>query len=1304
MDEEKDKKLEIGDIKDFDAIQLSIASPDDVLMWSRGEVTRAETINYRTHRPEPSGLMCERIFGPTRSYQCYCGKYRKIKFKGIVCDKCGVEVTHKSVRRERMGHIKLSSPVVHIWYIHGVPNKLSLLLDIPQKKLQAVVYFSRYMVTDVEEENRKGAKEKIKGVLSDRLNELRKEYNEEIEEERKKTNEKIKALGVVAGNEKLELQKEKIEHIGRQTEAKIREAFKKREEEIRREIGVVEELIDRISVGEILSEEEKVLLNDYGVEFFTLKMGAEAIKALLEKVDLHKIAAQLRKDLDSAKQQKRVQLSQRLRLIEGMIKSNISPTWLVTDVIPVLPADLRPIIQISGGRFASHDLNDLYRRVINRNNRLKRLIELGAPEVILRNEKRMLQEAVDALMDNSHRPTRPVLNTRRIPLKSLSDIFRGKTGRFRQNLLGKRVDYSGRAVIVTAGVDLSLRQCGVPKQMALELFKPFVIHHIIEKGLASNVRNARFMIEQEDPVVWDILDEIIKDYPVLLNRAPTLHKQGIQAFYPVLVDGDSIRIPPMICEGFNADFDGDMMAIHIPLTEEAKKEAKDLLMADKNILKVLNGETVVNPARELIQASYYLTTIPTGAKLVKSVFSSSSEAISAYECGKIPLRAPVRVLINDEIVETTVGRLIFNEILPQGYSFLNKVMNKTELNKLTRDIFLNKGAEETIDFLDKLNKLGFEFATKMGFSPGISDCIAPKGVKKKIDEAMDKTQELFRNFEMGFITEFEKSRAFVSIWTKVMEEVREETLKNMDVDNPLRAVVDAKSRWDASIVAQVSAFKGVIQDALGRTIELPIIHNFVQGLNEFEYFIACKGARKGLIDTAMKTSESGYLTRRLVDIAHGVLIREEDCKSGEAFYIYREDDQYRGVQFKERMVGRFLARRVVHPKSGKVIAKRNDLIDTELAEQIDRAGVDKVAVRSPITCHTPYGCCQKCYGIDLGTQQLVKIGRPIGILAAQALGEPSTQLVLRTFHKGGLVGTDITHGLPRVQELFEARVPKGAAVIAEIDGVVSIEKTTKDSVVVTITNEGQEVFDYVYPSEKNLLVGKRSRVKAGDRLYEDDKGEVVVAPKDGVIKVDKEERSLKLISQLCEVVKYQLSADEELLVKDGDYIKAGELITEGNIDPTILVETKGMMEAQRYTINNIQAVYSDQGVIANDKHIEVIVGQMARYVQILDPGDSDLLIGEYRDKYAIEELNARLEAEGKKPVRFRQRLLGIKAASLKTESFLSAASFQEQVRVLSDAAIIGKIDYLRGLKENVIIGRLIPVDERARLIRPLLIA
>lgn len=1296
-----DCKLEPGTLKDFSALKLTLASPDDILFWSHGEVTRAETINYRTHRPEPSGLMCERIFGPVKSYQCYCGKYRKAKFKGIVCDKCGVEVTHKSVRRERMGHIKLASPVVHIWYIHGVPNKMATLLDVPQKKLQACVYFARYMVTDIDEAGRKPAIKQVKETFDKKIADIKEELDQAIAEAKKENAKTIKAISAKLGKEGQELEAERLSHELDQNVARLRKEYKALQDEVRSGYESLEGLIYRLGVGEILSEEEKLLLEDYDVDFFTLKMGADAVKTLLEAIDLKKLSKQLHDDLLLSKGQQRAKLIQRLRMVDGMIKGDIKSNWFVTEVLPVLPPDLRPIVPIAGGRFASSDHNDLYRRVINRNNRLKRLIELGAPEVILRNERRMLQEAVDALIDNSHRPSRPVLNARRLPLKSLSDIFRGKTGRFRQNLLGKRVDYSGRAVIVTGGVDLSLRQCGVPKHMALELFKPFVIQKLLERGLASNVRNVRFIIEEETQEVWDILDEVIKDYPVMLNRAPTLHKQGIQAFYPVLVEGDAIRIPPMICDGYNADFDGDMMAIHVPLSDKAKEECATRMMATHNILRTGDGQTVIKPHREIIQGMYYLTTVVPDSKTVPTIFADAAEAVTAYQQKQIPLRGLIKVILDGELVETTVGRLLFNEVLPKGFRYVNQPMNKKGLGEITSEVFEREGAEETINFLDRINRKAFQIATAQGFSPGISDCISPPDLDKKIDALLERTNQLIADYEMGLISEFERVQQFQQMWAELMDEARKETIENMSPENPIRAAIEAKSRWDESMITQVSSFKGIIQDVMGRTIELPVTHNFVQGLTEFEYFISCRGARKGLIDTALKTAESGYLTRRLVDVAHDSIIREEDCGSKEGMPVYREDDKFRANPFKKRLIGRYLAKKVVDPKTNKQIAARDTYVTKEIAEEIDASGVDPVIIRSPITCHTPFGLCSKCYGIDYGMNKPVELGRPVGVLAAQSLGEPSTQLVLRTFHKGGVVGTDITQGLPRVEELFEARVPKGAAVIAEIDGTVTTEKTDKDTIVVSITNQTPELFKFTYKTDKDLLIGKKKSVKAGDELMKNEKGKIIKAPAAGKVTVNAESHELILEGSQLEQSRYEISVDEECLVKSGDVVKAGTLITQGNIDPKILVDTKGLLEAQRYTINHIQKVYSEQAASVADVHIEVIVAQMARLVEIVDPGSTNMLVGEFKDKYATLELNKELEKNGLAPIRFKPRLLGVKAASLKKDSFLSAASFQEQVRVLSDAAVVGKIDYLRGLKENVIIGKLVPVGTHAKLSKDL---
>lgn len=1283
------------DFKGFDALKLMIASPENILSWSHGEVMKAETINYRSHRPEPGGLMCERIFGPTKSYECYCGKYKKIRYKGVICDKCGVEVTTKSVRRERMGHIKLAAPAVHIWYAGGIPNKISLLLDIPQKKLQAVIYFSRYMVTDLDDEAKRESLIKVKEILKNNLTKIDDEVNQEIDSLAKETKDSVDSLK--GGDEKMDMLIEQLDFKMRQRVAKMREAALEKKSEVEVEFKSLQALVERINIGETLSEDESNMLYENEISFFTLMMGAEAIKAMLEKLDLKKEYDKLETDMTSTSIQKRLKAVQRLRVIGGFLRNNINPVWLVIDVLPVISPDLRPIVQIAGGRFATSELNDLYRRVINRNNRLKSLTNRLAPEVILRNEKRMLQEAVDSLIDNNHRQSAPVTNNRRIPLKSLSDQIRGKQGRFRQNLLGKRVDYSGRAVIVTAGHDLKINQCGIPKGMALELFKPFVINKLIARGMATNIKSAKYIIEEANTEVWDILDQVIQNHPVLLNRAPTLHKQSIQAFYPVLIDGKAISIHPMICQAFNADFDGDQMAIHVPLADEAIQEAKDLMMPDKNILNLEYGNSWIRPCFDITQGIYYMTTIDPDIEECKSIFSSENEAVMALDTKHIKLKQKIKAWAKGEVRETCVGRIIFNEALPEQHPFINDAQNKKKLDELSVQLVNVYGATDALEILNDLNTLGFKYGTQSGYSVSLSDITPVPQVKEIIKKATNQTIENENFYQMGLMTSQEKAEKFLKIWYgEAMPSSEKITVAEMKDSNPVKAVILSGARWNSSVVNQISGLKGIVQDINMKVIEFPIVSNYYEGLNSFEYFVNCRGARKGLADTALRTSESGYLTRRLVDVAQDMIIRKDDCGTKRGFLLSQKDDEFRSLTYEVRMVGRWAAKPIVDTKTGEVIVESNQPITKELAKEIVSRGIEEIDIRSPLVCETDYGLCQKCYGYDLGTGKLIEIGKAAGILSAQSLAEPSTQMVLRTFHSGGVAARDITTGLPRIEELFEARVPKGAAIICEIDGNVTIlEGKKKNTRIIRVTNELKDSMEFQIKEGDVPAFTAQKNVKPGDILIKKADKTQIICNKRGIAKVYED----KIIVEYHSVdeVEYTVAIDEELLINNGEHVSAGQLITAGNIDPKVLLETKGLMEAQRYIINNIQQAYTLQGVPMADKHLEVIISQMARYVKITDPGESHFLPGEFRDRATVKQTNHVLEKEGKKVARFKVQLLGITAASLKTESFLSAASFQEAVRVLSDAAIVGKVDHLRGLKENVMIGRLIPVGKYATM-------
>jgi DNA-directed RNA polymerase subunit beta' len=1145
------------DLFNFDAIKISLASPEKIREWSRGEVKKPETINYRTLKPEKDGLFCEKIFGPTKDWECHCGKYKKVKYKGVVCDKCGVEVTKAKVRRERMGHIELAAPVSHIWYFKGVPSRMGLILDMTPRNLEKVLYFAAYVVIDP---------------------------------------------GDVPNLEK----------------------------------------------KQILSEKEyRELKEKYG-DRFKAGMGAEAIKELLKEIDLDKLAQELRQELETATGQKKLKIIKRLEVVEAFRKSGNRPEWMILDVIPVIPPELRPMVQLDGGRFATSDLNDLYRRVINRNNRLKKLMDLGAPDIIIRNEKRMLQEAVDALIDNGRRG-RPVTGPGNRPLKSLSDMLKGKQGRFRQNLLGKRVDYSGRSVIVV-GPELKIYQCGLPNEMALELFKPFVMKKLVEKGICNNIKNAKKAVERQRSEVWDILEEVIKDHPVLLNRAPTLHRLGIQAFEPVLVEGRAIRLHPLVCTAYNADFDGDQMAVHVPLSAEAQAEARFLMLSANNLLKPADGKPIVVPTQDMVLGIYYLTLEKKGDKGEGMIFSSEEEAILAYEHKVVGLHARIKVKrtaqVNGEVisglVETTVGKIILNQVIPQDLGFVDRSRRenllKYEIDTLVDKKMLGKiidrcikiyGNTRTAEILDEIKELGFKFSTRGAITISVSDMVIPEVKQKLIAEAEQKVENIEKLYRHGLISDEERYEQVISIWNQTKDKLTEELIQNLDEFNPIFMMANSGARGSKNQISQLAGMRGLMANPSGKTIEMPIKSNFREGLNVIEFFISTHGARKGLADTALRTADSGYLTRRLVDVAQDIIVREEDCGTDKGIWVEEIRDGTEVIEtLEERIIGRYAASDIVDEKTGEVIVKKNELITEEVAKKIIDAGINRVYVRSVLECKTRYGVCTKCYGLDLGTGQPVNVGEAVGIIAAQAIGEPGTQLTMRTFHTGGIAGQDITQGLPRVEELFEARKPKGVAVISEIEGYVSIKEDKKRTI--TVRNDNGE-----------------------ERTYE-------------------------------------IPYGARLKVNDGDYVQAGDELTEGSINPHDLLRIKGPRGVQSYLLAEVQKVYKMQGVDINDKHIEIIIRQMMKKVKIEDPGDTELLPGDIVEIHRFEEENDKAIAEGKRPALGRRVLLGITKAALSTESFLSAASFQETTRVLTDAAIKGKVDPLIGLKENVIIGKLIP--------------
>lgn len=1173
-------------VEDLIAIRLKLASPDDVLNWSHGEVLEAETINYRNQKPEKDGLFCEKIFGPEKDYKCYCGKYRKVRFKGVVCDRCGVEVTKASVRRERMGHIKLACPVSHIWFLRGIPSRMGLILDIPMKKLEKVVYFTAYIITSVDEEQKKGI-----------LKEVEKEYKKKVKER------KAELKG-----EALEEELSKIE---------------KQREVVREELKLIKPL-------EVHSEIEYHRLSVKYGEIFEAGTGAEALRKIFEKVDLNaeieKLNHEKEKTTSSAKRKK---ILQRLRVFRRMKAAGIRPEWMFTTILPVLPPDLRPIIQLDGGRYASSDLNDLYRRVINRNNRLKYLLEISAPEVIVRNEKRMLQEAVDALLDNQMRKgvvTQASTGGKRL-LKSLADMLKGKQGRFRQNLLGKRVDYSGRSVIVI-GPDLNLDQCGLPKQMALEIFKPFVIARILEQKLAYNVRGASRLIEEGTDEIWAILEEVVKDRKVLLNRAPTLHRLGIQAFQPILIEGLAIRIHPFVCEAFNADFDGDQMAVHLPLSDNAQKEAREKMISSKNLLKPATGLPIVSPSQDIILGCYFLTMEIEGAKGEGRYFSGYSEVEHAVENGDVDLHAKVKVRVLGELLDTTPGRVIFSRALPKKIPFQNKTMKSRELKKLVAEIIQEHKDEETHLLLDKIKELGFEYATKSGVSWGMDDLVTPKEKAKIMSDADDEREKIESYFEQGFFSEEEKKEKIIEVWTKAKIEIEKRVPEALPEGGSAFIITDSGSRGSWSQPIQMAGMKGLVVNPSGEIIELPIKSSYKEGFDVLEYFISTHGARKGTVDTALRTAQAGYLTRRLIDVAHEVIISEKDCKDTEGIEIFRKDAEEIDQDLLFKINGRVALEDIkidseVVVKKGEVIAMRN-------AKKIAESDLPLIKVRSVLSCKTIGGVCSKCYGWDLGLNEMVEKGDAVGIVAAQAIGEPGTQLTMRTFHTGGVAGgADITLGLPRVQEIFERRVPKGKAEISDVDGRVS-----------EITKE---------------------------RL-------IKIKPKNGKKKT----------------INYQIEPKKSIYVKVGDEVKKGDQLCEGNLDINRLFKLKGREEAQKYILKELQKVYVSQGVDIHDKHLEVIARQMFSRVSVVDPGDSSFTPKEMIEREHYLAVKKEIEKKKGNPPKTEDILLGISKVALTTDSFLSAASFQQTSKVLIDACLEGKEDKLRGLKENVIIGKLIP--------------
>jgi DNA-directed RNA polymerase subunit beta' len=1270
----------------INGIRISLASPEQIRSWSHGEVTKAETINYRTLKPERDGLFCEKIFGPVKDFECHCGKYKKARYKGVICDKCGVEVAHSSVRRERTGHIELAAPVTHIWFVKLVPSRLGLLLDLSPRDLESVIYFARYIIISVDEE----AKQK-------KVNQVKEEIVQKMAEQEEELNKQIEELETSDLEEEL-----KIKEVNQ-----LRAGFIEKREKLEEELKTSNAETENLRPRKLLNEEEYRKFKDKYGDIFEAGMGAEAILQVLRQIDVDALHQELREQIRSTSGGYRKRVSQRLQLVEGFKLSGNKPEWMVLTVLPVLPPALRPIVQLDGGRFVISDLNDLYRRVINRNNRLRRLMKLGAPEIIIRNEKRMLQEAVDALIDNGRRG-RAVTTGNKHALKSLSDILKGKQGRFRQNLLGKRVDYSGRSVIVV-GPKLKLHQCGLPRYVALELFKPSVMHKLIKNGYANNLKSARRLVEKGSPEVWDALYEVVKERPVLLNRAPTLHRLSIQAFEPVLIDGDAFQLHPLVCAAFNADFDGDQMAVHVPLSRAAVREAREHMLSPYNMLLPSCGEPVTTPTLDMVLGCYYLTIPRPGARGEGKFFSSFNEAKLAYELGIIALGAEIVVRdpslrSNGGRIKTTVGRIIFNEALPPQLGFYNKAVDKASIRTLISDCVRLLGNEGTAGVLDRLKELGFNYATKSGLSIAMDDIEEPPDRVKLLKESDEKVNLIDDQFNRGLITEGEKYESTVQVWMEATDKITEDISQSLDPYGSVYMMATSGAKGNISQIRQMAGMRGLMTDPSGRIIDFPIKSSLRDGLTPMEYFISTHGARKGLADTALRTSDSGYLTRRLVDIAQDVIVTEIDCGTTDGIWIPRETTESSLPPFEDRIRGYLAASKIVDPDTNKIIVDRNEEIDEDKVQQIIQTGISGVQVRSPLTCRSRFGICQKCYGRDLGKKQLVRIGTATGVIAAQSIGEPGTQLTLRTFHTGGVVGIDITTGLPRVEELFEARIPDGSAIISEIDGTVEIEHTDGASTVKIISSEFY-LDEYPVLPGAELAVTDGQSVDAGNVLFtlpektgkklpavsydgEEEQPQAMLARVAGQVVTEDDRVYVRYEER--EEREYSIPHGTYLLVQSGDAVKAGDRLTRGPIDPHDILRIMGKDAVQQYLIDEIQKVYRTQGVTIHDKHIAVIVRQMLGNVRIISSGDTKLLPGELVGRYDYEDINAKVLAEGGEPATAQAALLGITRASLSKDSWLAAASFQETGRVLVDAAVKGKVDGLRGLKENVILGKLIP--------------
>lgn len=1393
------------EVNDFNAIRLGLASSSQIMSWSYGEITKPETINYRTLKPEMDGLFCQRIFGPIKDFECSCGKYKRIRYKGIVCDRCGTEVTRSKVRRERMGHITLAAPVTHIWFAKGVPSRLGLLLDIPPRTLERVLYFAQYVVTEVDDESRSHAldllhleideeasrregeigtqitgreetleteiaeienrkeeelstadrelAEQIDAVMTE-ARELEKDLNgrsgeklrgklvfrdqviglrgdqitdetiknlqdaasatvDSIESTIVESKTDIQLMADAASQQKRDAAFEELEPL-REQSILIRNEVNKEYEPL---VKWLEKLRDPIEADAltVLSEDE---FREYEERFglvFKASMGAEAVLSILQRFDLEALRGKLQDELHSTSGQRRKKATKRLRIVESLRKSGNKPEWMIISELPVLPPDLRPMVQLEGGRFATSDLNDLYRRVINRNNRLKRLLSLGAPEIIIRNEKRMLQESVDSLIDNGRRG-RAVSGSGNHKLKSLSDLLKGKQGRFRQNLLGKRVDYSGRSVIIV-GPQLKLDQCGLPKKMALELFKPFVMHALVRSGLAHNIKSAKRIVERAQPEVWDVLEEVIKDRPVLLNRAPTLHRLGIQAFEPILVEGSAIQLHPLVCFAYNADFDGDQMAVHVPLSYEAVAEARQVMLSTENLLSPSDGEPVVAPTLDMVLGCYYMTyegVLPDGAR--PQSFIEIDRVRMAYQVGQVGIQEPIRLKVDEQFIDTTVGRVLFNEIVPTELGYINELMDKSKLRSLVSRSQRDLGNAQTVTLVDAIKDIGFRYATQSGLTIAVSDISVPKAKPKMMAEADARINEMEEQYQLGLITSDEKYQAAISIWSDTTSRMQDALYEALPPTSALAMMSNSGAKGNIAQIRQMGAMRGLMSDPSGRIIDLPIRASFREGLSVLEYFISTHGARKGLADTALRTADSGYLTRRMIDVAQDVVVQPGTCvEPGEpipGIWLSRRPGETLLASLEERIAGRFTASAVAHPETGEILIDEDEEITNEIAHQIIEAGIDRVHVQSPLTDTSPRGIAQHSYGRSLATGEPVEPGTAIGIIAAQSIGEPGTQLTMRTFHTGGVAGIDITSGLPRVEEIFEARVPKGQALLAEIDGVVQVSRDgDQRTISVTATESFSEQFEL--PKDFELLVDDGDEVSLDEPLAQppEDSNESdvpmvpITATANGTVEFVRDGRrrrpiALRITAELKDIREYPVPASGRLRVESGEFVQTGSQLTEGPLDPQEVLRIMGAEACQLYLVDEVQRVYRSQGVNINDRHIEVIVNQMMRKVRIEDPGDTDHLPTELVDRNKFGEENEQIIAEGGTPAKAEPVLLGVTKASLSTDSFLAAASFQETTRVLTDAALSGSTDHLRGLKENVIIGKLIPARAEVTVERP----